>query len=120
MKQTDDKKIAESFAPIAKNLQDVEKYTDNFGELFQKTSRTAKKNLTPILQSSRSQTPKLVSVSDEPFKNFSKMNDSKNFSEVLRDPEGNDIIPLRGNRVRIKNEECDLTPEIHTAFPDTR
>ena len=31
-----------------------------------------------------------------------------------------EIIPLEGNRFEIKGEEYDLTPEILSAFTDTR
>ena len=49
-----------------------------------------------------------------------------NDSEVIQDAESNfswngyDIIPLGGNRMRIKDEDYDLTPGIQTAFTDTR
>ena len=34
--------------------------------------------------------------------------------------EGYDIIPLRGNKVRIEGKSHDLTPDIPTAFTDTK
>ena len=57
---------------------------------------------------------------------MSKKNHSKKFFKVVRNAEDNfswngyDIIPLGGNRVRVKSGDYDLTPEIQTAFTDTR
>ena len=54
------------------------------------------------------------------------MNVSRNFFKVLRDAKGNysrivyDIVPLRGNRDEIKAEAYVITPEIQTAFTDTK
>ena len=96
------------------------------GEVLEKTSQRAAKNLTPTLQSSQSQTPQLVTDSDKSVEIFSEMNHSKKFFKVIRDLEGNfswnghDIVPIRVNRVRINHEDYDLTPEIQTAFTDTR
>ena len=54
------------------------------------------------------------------------MNDSKNFFKVIRDAEGRfswngkEVTPLGGNKFEINGEEYDLTPEILSAFTDTR
>ena len=54
------------------------------------------------------------------------MNYSKSFFKVIRDAEGKflwkgkKIIPLGRNRVEINGEEFDLTPEVLSAFTDTR
>ena len=59
-------------------------------------------------------------------KTFSKMSDSEKILKAIRDPEGNiswnglHIIPLGRKRVRIIDGDYDLTPEIQTAFSDTR
>ena len=115
LKQTHDIKLAESLSPVTQKLHDVIK------ETFQPSE-----NIKPILQFSQSQTPKLVSASDELVETFSKMKDSKNIFEVIRDAEGKfswageEVIPLGGNRFEINGEEYKLTLKIQRAFTDTR
>ena len=54
------------------------------------------------------------------------MNVGKKLFKILRYPEGNfswigsDVIPLRGNRVRINIVDYDLTPEIQAVVNDTK
>ena len=138
LKQTHDEKLAESLSPITKRLDLVEnKKGEKIGDLIKKSesetpaienphTQLAIENIQPISRDSESQTPKLVSASDELVKTFSKMNDSKNFFKVIRDAEGNfswnnkEVIPLGGNRVKIEGEEFNITPEIQKAFTDTR
>ena len=130
LKQTHDIKLAESLSPITKKLDEVKKTTQELGDVIKEskpeTPQLAIENIKPISRNSESQTPKLVSASDELVKTFSKMNDSKNFFKVIRDAEGNfswnnkEVIPLGGNRVKIEGEEFNITPEIQKAFTDTR
>ena len=79
LKQTQDRKLAESFTPITKKLEDVDNSTEKLGEVIEKTSRIDTKNVKLTLQRSQSQTLKLVSAIDELVETFSKMNDSKIF-----------------------------------------
>ena len=130
LKQVHDIKLAESLSPITKKLDEVKKTTQELGDVIKEskpeTSQLAIENIKPISRNSESQTPILVSASDELVKTFSKMNDSKNFFKVIRHAEGNfswinkEVIPLGGNRVEIEGEEFDITPEIQKAFTDTR
>ena len=109
-----------------KKLEEVDKSTRKLGEVFEKTSQLATEILKATLRSSQSQTAKLVAASDELVETFTKINASRKFFEVKQDPEckfpwiRHDIVPLGGIRVRINGEEYDLTPEIQTAFTDTR
>ena len=130
LKQTHDIKLAESLSPITKKLDEVKKTSQELGDVIKEskpeTPQLAIENIKPISRNSESQTPKLVSASDELVKTFSKMNDSKNFFKVIRDAEGNfswnnkEVIPLGGNRVEIDGEDFNLTPEIQRAFTDTK
>ena len=52
-----EKKLAEAYAPITEEIEEVDKSTENIGEVTDKAFHTATKNLTPILQSSRRQKP---------------------------------------------------------------
>ena len=67
----------------------MNKSTGNLGELFEKSSQIATKNLKSTLQSAQLQTLKLVSTSDASVKSFLRMNDSKVFLRVVRDSEDN-------------------------------
>ena len=130
LKQTHDKKLAEFLSPITEKLDEVKKTTQELGDVMKeskpKTPQLAIENIKPISRNSESQTPKLVTASDELAKTFSKMNDSKIFFKVIRDAEGNfswnnkEVIPLGGNRVEIKGDEFNVTPEIQKAFTDTK
>ena len=73
-------KLAESLSPITKNLDEVKESTQKIGDSI-KESPQSSENIKPILQDSHSQTPKLVSPSDDLLRTFSIMNDSKNFSK---------------------------------------
>ena len=131
LEKTHDKKLAESLLPLTKRLDLIEnnkgeKIGDLITESKPETPQLAIENIKPISRNSESQTPKLVSASDELVKTFSKMNDSKNFFKVIRDAEGKfswnnkEVIPLGGNRVEIEGEEFNITPEIQKAFTDTK
>ena len=54
----------------------MKKFTQKVGDAFKATPHPAE-NIKPTLQNSQSQTPKLMSASDEIVKTFSKMNDIK-------------------------------------------
>ena len=126
LKQTHDIKLAESSSPITKKLEEVEEYfqKQKLGDVFEETPESSE-NIEPVLQDSQSQTPELVSASDELVKTFSKKNDSKSFFKVIRDAEGKfswsgkEVNPLGLKRVEIDGEEYNLTPEIQRAFTDT-
>ena len=64
-------------------MDELEKSTKELAE----TSQKATKNTKPTLQSSQSQTTKLVSAGTELVQTFSKLNDSKKI-HVIRDAEG--------------------------------
>ena len=104
-------------------MEEEDESNQNLGKL---TEKKATDNNKPALQSSQSQTTKLVSDSDELDETFTKMKDNKNFFKVIRDPESNysgngyDIIALGGNRVKFNAEDFDSNPEIQTASTDMR
>ena len=68
----------------------------------------------------------MVSASYELVKTSSKKNDSRSFLQryeifrVIFLSTRCDIIPLAGNRDRYIGEAYELTPEIQTAFADTK
>ena len=65
--------LAESIKPVTGKKDELEKSTKELA----KTAQKATKNTKPTLQSSQSQTPKLVSTGTELVQTFSKLNDSK-------------------------------------------
>ena len=125
LKQTHDIKLRESLSTITKKLEEVKQSTQKLGDVIKETPQQSE-NIKSTLRNSQSQIPKLVSVSDELVKTFSKMNDGKNFFEVIRDAEGkfswdgNEVIALGGNRVEINAEEYNSIPDVQRAFTDTR
>ena len=92
-------------------MVDVEDCTKKL-EVLKKTNSAVVKPSLSSLQNSQTQTTALVSASDELVKTFSKMSDRK-FFKATRDPEGifswkgYDIIPLRGNKIRIEGKTHD-------------
>ena len=110
LKQTHNIKLAESLSPVTKKLDEVKETIQKIGDVFNETPQPSE-NIKTFLQNSHSQTPKLVSASDELVKTFRIKNDSKNFFKVIRDAEGKlswggkEVIPLGGNRVEVNGEE---------------
>ena len=119
LKKTHDDKLAESLSPLTKRLDLIEKNKgEKIGELIKKSESEspaientqtkaetpAIENIKPILRNSESQTPKLVSASDELVKTFSKMNDSKSFFKVTRDAKGK----FSRNNMEVINKEIEL------------
>ena len=108
MKQTPDKKLADSFAPLIKKLEYVNYNTQTFGEIIEKTYQLATPNIKATYQNSQSQTLEFVSAGDELVETFSEMNGNKNFFEKWRDPDGNFcmewIIYCSNSRINSSNQ----------------
>ena len=130
LNQTHDMKAAETLSPKTKKLEEVKESSQNLGDVIKKNIQQKQpqpsENIKPNLQNSQSQTPKLVSTSDEVVKTFSKTNDSKSFFKEKRDAEGKfswggkKVIQSGRNRVEINSEDYNLTPEIQRPFNETR
>ena len=110
LKQTHDEKLAETFKPITNKLEKV---------------ITATEKIDPTFITFQNQLPEGVTVSDSLIQSFAFMNKSKNFFKTIRNTEGkltwNGVIikPLGDNRVKIGNDEYNLTPEIQKALTQT-
>ena len=96
---------------------------NKLGEMNKKATQPAPKTPQSTLQIFQSQTPELVSASDEKVKTFRKKNDSKKFFRAIRDLEGDfpwngyDTIPLGGNAVRTNDGDYDLNYRDSDCFP---
>ena len=123
LKQTHDEKLAESLRPITnpitKRLDEVNKYTNELGEIVKKSQPS---------QFSKSQTPAIenTTISRALVDTLAFMKTSKNFFKLTKDDDGkvywNEILikPLGDNRIRIKNEEYDISPDIQACFTNTK
>ena len=116
LKLTHDIKLAESLSPITKKLDET---TNKLGDVI-------KENNTPQLAFENPQTPAVenITVSDSLRDTLSFMKKSNNFFKLEQDGKKvfwNKIlfIPLGGNRISIKDEECDIKPNIQNYFIKT-
>ena len=125
LKQTHDEKLAESLSPFTKNLDEVNKSTQEVGDIIKKSQPS--QNFKTILQNSDSQTPAIdyTSTSQSLRDTLSFMNTSKNFFKLEQD--GNKVfwnkIPIKTlgeNRISIKDREYDIKPSFQNYFTNTK
>ena len=124
LKQSHDKKLAESLSPIIKKLDEVNKSTQEVGAIIKKSQPS--QNIYTILQNSESRTPaiKNTNISRSLFDTLTHMKRNKNFFKLKDDGEVFwNKIPIKANgenRISIKNQEYDIKPNIQKYFTKTR
>ena len=125
LKQTHDVKLAEFLSPITKNLDEVNKSTQQVGEIIKKSQPS--QNIKTILQDSESQTPAIKNKTGTQSlrDTLTHMKGSKNFFKLVEDDDGKvfwNKIPINAlgeNRISIKKQEYDIKPNIQKYFTNT-
>ena len=125
MKQTHDTKLAGSLSPITKKLDEVNKSTQEVGEIIKKSQPS--QNIKTILQNSESQRPaiEVTNISRSLLDTLAFMKTSKNFFKLAEDGGKvywNEVLinPLGDNRISIKDREYDISPDIQAYFTNTK
>ena len=125
LKQTHDKKLAESLSPITEKLDEVNKTTQE--TLSPITKKLAKLDKKSKVIDGNTQTPAIenTNISRSLLDTLAFMKTSKNFFKLTEDSgkvywNGENIEPLGGNRIRIKDREYDITPDIQAYFTNTK
>ena len=122
LKQTHDKKLAESLSPITKKLDEVKEITQELVDIIKKS-----KPDTPQIANANTQAPAIenTTTSQSLLDTLSFMKKSKNFFKLEED--GNKVVwiknpikPLVDNRISIKDQEYDTKPNIQAYFTDTK
>ena len=125
LKQTHDIKLAESLSPITKKLDEVNKATQEVGEIIKQSQPS--QNIKTILQNSQSQTPAIenTNLSRSLLDTLAFMKTNKKFFK-LTDDDGkvywNEVLnnPFGDNRISIKDREYDISPNIQAYFTNTK
>ena len=132
LEKTHDKKLAESLSPLTKRLDLIENNKgEKIGDFIKKSKSESEtpaiENNQTILQNSESQTPAIdnTSTTQSLRDTLAFMKRSKKFFKL--EQEGNrvfwnkiPVIPQGENRVGIKGEEFDITPNIQNYFTNTK
>ena len=124
-KQTHDINLAESLSPITEKLDEVKKSTEEVGQIIRK-AQPSQKNKT-ILQNSPTQTPAIdnSNISRLLLDTLAFMKTSKKFFKLTEDHGKvywNDVLinPIGDNRIRINDNEYDISPDIQAYFTNTK
>ena len=126
LKQTHDKKLAESLSsitnPITERLDEVKETTKELGDVIKNS-----KPQTPHLAIANTQTPAIenTSTSQSLRDTLSFMKKSKNFFKLEQDGDKvfwnkTPIKALGENRISINNQEYDIKPNIQEYFTNTQ
>ena len=125
LKQTHDIKLAESLSPITKKLDEVNKTTQE--SLSPITKQLAKLDKKSEVIDGNTQTPAIenTNISRSLLDTLAFMKTSKNFFKLTEDSgkvywNGEYIEPLGDNRIRIKDREYDISPDIQAYFTNTK
>ena len=122
LKQTHDIKLAESLSPLTKKLDEVNKTTQELGDVINNS-----KPDTPELAITNTQTPAIenTTISKSLRDTLSFMKTCKNFFKLEQD--GNEVFwnktpinALGENRISINDREFDIKPNIQAYFTDTK
>ena len=134
LKQTHDIKLAESLSPITKRLDEVNKSTKKIGEVIKGSNSGNENNqeIVPIEVGSEDEDnqtnlralPNSSIFSDQMSKTLGRLISSLNSLKIKPSPSGATILgvpinTLGGDRIQIKDNIYDLTPEIYKALSDT-
>ena len=123
-KQTDDVILAVCLSPITKKLDEVNKSTQEVGEIIKKSQPS--QNVKTILQNSESETPAIrnTNISRSLLDTLTHMKGNKNFFKLVED-DGEvfwNTIPIKAlgeNMISIKDQEYDKKPIIPKYFTNT-
>ena len=117
LKRTHVKKLAESLSPITEKLDEVNKTTQE--SLSPKTEQLAKLDIKSEVLDGNTQTPAIenTNISRSLLDTLAFMKTSKKFFKLTEDGgkvywNGEYIEPLGDNRIRIKDQEYDISPDI--------
>ena len=127
LKQTHDVKLAESLSPITKKLDET---TKKLGDVIKKSNSENENNqeIVPVeiesqdenIQTNLRALPNSSMFSDQMTKTLGRLMSSANSLKIKPTPSGATIlgvpiITLGGDRIQIKDNIYDLTPEIYKA-----
>ena len=134
LKQTHDIKLAESLSPITKKLDEVNKSTKKISEVIRESNSENYNNqeIVPFenelenedIQTNLRALPNSSMFSDQMTKTLGRLMSSANSSKITASHSGPTIngVPiytLGGDRMQIKDNIYDLSPEICKALSDT-
>ena len=134
LKQTHDFKLAESLSPITKKLEEVNKSTKKIGEVIKETNSNKENNQDIVhveiesddenIQTNLRALPNSSMFSDQMTKTLGRLMSSLNSLKITASPSGPTILgvpinTLGGDRIQIKDNIYNLTPEIYKALSDT-
>ena len=132
MKQTHDVKLAESLSPITKKVDEVRKSTKELGEIVKESNYENNQEIVPVeiesedenIQTNLTALPNSSIFSDQMTKTLGRLMSSANSLKITSSPSGASILgvpvyTLGGDRIQIKGNIYDLTPEIYKALSDT-
>ena len=134
LKQTHDKKLAESLSPITKKLEEVNKSTKKIGDVIKGSNSENEKiqEIVPVeiesededIQTNLRALPNTSIFSDQMTKTLVRLMSSANSVKIISTPSGASFLgvpinTLGGDRIQIKHNIYDLTPEIYKALSYT-
>ena len=134
LKQTHDVKLAESLSPITKKLDEVNKSTKKISEVIKESNSESENNqeIVPVeiesedenIQTTLRALPNSSMFSDQMTKTLGRLMSSANSLKIWSTPSGASILgvpisTLGGDRIQIKDNIYDLTPEIYKALSYT-
>ena len=134
LKQTHDVKLAESLSPITKKLEEVNKSTKKISKVIKESNTENEDNqeIVPVeiesedenIQTNLRALPNSSMFSDQMTKTLGRLMFSANSLKIKSTPSGATILgvliyTLGGDRIQIKDNVYDLTPEIYKALSFT-
>ena len=134
LKQTHDIKLAESLSPITKKLDEVNKSTKKISEVIRESNSENYNNqeIVPFenesedenIQTNLRALPNSSMFSDQMTKTLGRLMSSANSLKIKSSRSGATILgapiyTLGGDRIQIKDNVYDLTPEIYKALSFT-
>ena len=134
LKQTHDIKLAESLSPITKKVEEVNKSTKKVGDILKESNSENENNqeIVPVeiesedenFQTNLRALPNSSMFSDQMTKILGRLMSSANSLKIKSTPSGATILgvpinTLGGDRIQIKDNIYDLTPEIYKVLSYT-
>ena len=137
LKQTHDVKLAESLSPITKKLEEVNKSTKKLGDVIKDSNSENENNhqIVPVeIESDNSEgdntntkvkaLPNSSLFSDSMTITLGKLMSSLNSLKIKSSPSGATILgvpiyTLGGDKLRVRDNDYELTPEIYRALSYT-